>query len=126
VHYAVLDPVALTLSICYAHAMNNLPHRPKSASEFTYEDGHMHAFPECAHEWPVQVEVPQEAVGSVIKDANGNPLQDGDSIAVIKDLAIKGTSSVVKVGTKVKNIRLIDGHHIDCTIDGTGPIRLKS
>jgi protein PhnA len=87
----------------------------------------MYVCPECAHEWPMQAEAPQEEVGRVIKDANGTPLQDGDSITVIKDLKIKGTSSVVKVGTKVKNIRLVDGDHdIDCKIDGIGPMRLKS
>jgi protein PhnA len=86
----------------------------------------MYVCPECAHEWPQQaVEAVEEK--RVWRDANGNELQDGDAVTVIKDLKIKGSSSVVKVGTKVKNIRLIEGDHdIDCKIDGIGAMQLKS
>lgn len=106
--------------------MSALPKCPKCGSEFTYEDGVMYVCPECAHEWS------GEAASSadeqrVVRDANGNVLQDGDSVTVIKDLKVKGSSSVVKVGTKVKNIRLVEGDHdIDCKIDGIGAMQLKS
>lgn len=106
--------------------MSTLPNCPKCHSEFTYEDGALFVCPECAHEWP------REAVASgderrVVRDANGNELVDGDSVSVIKDLKVKGTSLVVKVGTKVKNIRLVEGDHdIDCKIDGIGAMQLKS
>jgi protein PhnA len=106
--------------------MSALPKCPQCNSEYTYEDGANYVCPECAHEWPQQA---AEAVEEkrVWKDANGNVLQDGDSVTVIKDLKIKGSSSVVKVGTKVKNIRLIEGDHdIDCKIDGIGAMQLKS
>ncbi len=107
--------------------MSALPPCPQCQSLFTYEDGQLLVCPECAHEWS-----PAEAPGSeeqtrTIRDANGNVLQDGDSVTVIKDLKVKGSSLVVKVGTKVKNIRLIDGDHdIDCKIDGFGAMQLKS
>ncbi len=106
--------------------MTALPHCPKCNSEYTYEDGAMLVCPECAHEWSAtQVEVVDEV--KVIKDAVGNALQDGDTVTVIKDLKVKGSSSVVKVGTKVRNIRLVDGDHdIDCKIDGIGQMGLKS
>jgi protein PhnA len=106
--------------------MSALPKCPQCNSEYTYEDGANYVCPECAHEWPQQA---AEAVEEkrVWKDANGNVLQDGDSVTVIKDLKIKGSSLVVKVGTKVKNIRLIEGDHdIDCKIDGIGAMQLKS
>lgn len=107
--------------------MSSLPSCPQCASEYTYEDMAMFVCPECAHEWP-QEAVEENATGEqVITDANGNPLQDGDTVSVIKDLKVKGSSSVVKVGTKVKNIRLVDGDHdIDCKIDGIGAMKLKS
>ena len=106
--------------------MSGLPNCPKCKSEFTYEDGSMFVCPECAHEWSKDAGASTEET-RVWKDANGNVLQDGDSVTVIKDLKIKGSSSVVKVGTKVKNIRLIDGDHdIDCKIDGIGAMQLKS
>ncbi|NOS89530.1 MAG: alkylphosphonate utilization protein [Methylococcaceae bacterium] len=107
--------------------MSNLPACPACGSAFTYEDGSLYICPECAHEWP-QTGAPADAAeGRVIKDANGNVLQDGDSVTVIKDLKVKGTSLVVKVGTKVKGIRLVDGDHdIDCKIDGIGAMKLKS
>jgi protein PhnA len=107
--------------------MNNLPPCPACGSEFTYEDNGMFICPECAHEWSNTV--PQETAADVriIKDANGSLLQDGDTVTVIKDLKVKGSSLVVKVGTKVKNIRLVDGDHdIDCKIEGIGAMKLKS
>jgi protein PhnA len=107
--------------------MSNLPKCPACGSEFTYEDGDMYICPECAHEWPKGERAEAGADELVVKDANGNVLQDGDSITVIKDLKVKGSSSVVKVGTKVKNIRLVEGdHNIDCKIDGIGAMKLKS
>lgn len=103
--------------------MSTLPPCPECSSEYVYEDGNMFVCPECAHEWS------KDAVeeGSGIKDAVGNPLNDGDTVTVVKDLKVKGSSLIVKVGTKVKNIRLVDGDHdIDCKIDGIGPMKLKS
>lgn len=109
--------------------MSEIPPCPKCASEYSYSDGYQYVCPTCAHEWPLAT-ASEEApsVGErVWRDANGNTLVDGDSVTVIKDLKIKGTSSVVKVGTKVKNIRLVDGDHdIDCKIDGVGAMKLKS
>ncbi len=104
----------------------SLPKCPKCGSEYTYEDGDLFVCPECAHEWSkVAAEAADE--GLVVRDAVGNVLQDGDTVTVIKDLKVKGSSSVVKVGTKVKNIRLVDGDHdIDCKIDGIGAMGLKS
>ena len=109
--------------------MSNLPGCPKCNSEHTYEDGNLLVCPECAHEWTLSAAVDSSAEPSqgVIKDAVGNVLQDGDSVTVIKDLKVKGSSSVVKVGTKVRNIRLVEGDHdIDCKIDGIGAMKLKS
>ncbi|RYZ85938.1 MAG: alkylphosphonate utilization protein [Moraxellaceae bacterium] len=107
----------------------SLPVCPKCHSEYTYEDGDILICPECAHEWSA-AEVAVNEVAAVIKDANGNALNDGDTVTVIKDLKVKGSSLVVKVGTKVKSIRLLpdsnDGHDIDCKIDGIGPMKLKS
>ena len=106
----------------------SLPNCPKCQSAYTYEDGELLVCPECAHEWQEGEE--QAEAQSIIKDANGNVLQDGDSVTVIKDVNIKGSSSVVKVGTKVKTIRLVpdasDGHDIECKIEGSGQIKLKS
>ena len=107
--------------------MSKLPSCPVCGSEFTYEDGSLYICPECAHVWPKDGVAEENADGRIIKDANGNVLQDGDSVTVIKDLKVKGSSLVVKVGTKVKNIRLVDGDHdIDCKIDGIGAMKLKS
>ncbi|MCY6356161.1 zinc ribbon domain-containing protein YjdM [Clostridium sp. ZS2-4] len=106
--------------------MVDLPNCPKCNSEYTYEDGNLFICPECAHEWTLESEANSEDK-KIIKDANGNVLNDGDSVTVIKDLKVKGSSSVVKIGTKVKNIRLVDGdHNIDCKIDGFGAMSLKS
>ena len=107
--------------------MSGLPNCPQCGSQFTYEDGAMLVCPECAHEWSAQTEAAGEEQGREVRDSNGNVLQDGDTVTVIKDLKVKGSSLVVKVGTKVKNIRLVDGDHdIDCKIDGIGAMSLKS
>lgn len=106
--------------------MANLPNCPQCNSEYTYEDGNIFVCPECAHEWS-QEAVAETAEETVVRDANGNVLQDGDTITIIKDLKVKGSSSSLKVGTKVKNIRLVDGdHNIDCKIEGFGAMSLKS
>ena len=107
--------------------MSSLPSCPQCQSAFTYEDGAMYVCPECAHEWPkaASAEVVEEK--TVVRDAVGNILNDGDSVTVIKDLKVKGSSLVIKVGTKAKNIRLVDGDHdIDCKVDGIGAMQLKS
>lgn len=106
--------------------MSPFPPCPSCGSEFTYEDGSRYVCPECAHEWdPAAAGGPEPA--HVVRDARGTVLQDGDSVTVIKDLKVKGSSQVVKVGTKVKNIRLVEGDHdIDCRIDGIGAMGLKS
>ena len=105
--------------------MPALPKCPSCSSEYTYEDGELYVCPECAHEWAKSAE--GAADDSVVKDAFGNVLNDGDSVTVIKDLKIKGSSLVVKVGTKVRNIRIVSGDHdIDCKIDGIGAMQLKS
>jgi protein PhnA len=106
--------------------MTTLPSCPKCKSSFTYEDSGMFVCPECAHEWKAGEETTQDETAQV-KDAHGNVLADGDAITVIKDLKVKGSSLVVKVGTKVKNIKLVEGdHNIDCKIEGIGPMKLKS
>lgn len=105
----------------------SLPNCPKCNSEYTYEDGSLLICPECAHEWALELETENSEDKMIIKDANGNVLNDGDSITVIKDLKVKGSSSAIKIGTKVKNIRLVAGdHNIDCYIDGFGAMKLKS
>lgn len=107
--------------------MSDLPNCPECHSEYTYADRDMFVCPECAHEWSQTTSSATVSAEKTVKDANGNLLQDGDSITVIKDLKVKGSSLVVKVGTKVKNIRLVDGDHdIDCKIDGIGAMKLKS
>ncbi|MGL5351953.1 MAG: zinc ribbon domain-containing protein YjdM [Clostridium sp.] len=107
--------------------MVDLPNCPKCNSEYTYEDGGLFICPECAHEWTAQAEGANSDDKKVIRDANGNILNDGDTVTVIKDLKVKGSSSALKIGTKVKNIRLVDGDHdIDCKIDGFGAMSLKS
>lgn len=107
--------------------MSSLPPCPQCRSALTYPDGSLLVCPECAHEW-----APGEAAAAaddvrVVRDAVGNTLRDGDTVTVIKDLKVKGSSAVVKVGTRVKGIRLVDGDHdIDCRIDGIGAMQLKS
>lgn len=106
--------------------MSQLPSCPQCDSKYTYEDGIQFICPECGYEWSEAEAAGDEAV-SAVRDANGNELQEGDTVTVIKDLKVKGSSSVVKVGTKVKNIRLVEGDHdIDCKIDGIGAMKLKS
>ncbi|APX92692.1 alkylphosphonate utilization protein [Halomonas sp. 1513] len=112
--------------------MSDLPHCPACASEFTYHDGIQCVCPECGHEWAPGEET-AEGREDVLeaRDAHGNPLADGDSVTVIKDLKVKGSSSVIKVGTKVKNVRLIEGdadggHNLDCKVEGIGPLKLTS
>lgn len=106
--------------------MSDLPECPECGSKFTYEDRELLVCPECAHEWsPGEQAVTEDA--PVVGDANGNALHDGDSVTVIKDLKLKGSSTVIKVGTRVKNIRLVEGDHdIDCKVEGIGAIKLKS
>ena len=112
--------------------MTALPACPKCASELTYQDGPMCVCPECAHEWEPASVSAALAVGSdeperVVRDANGNVLKDGDTVIVVKDLPVKGASSALKAGTKVKGIRLVEGdHNIDCKIEGFGGMKLKS
>ena len=112
--------------------MSTLPPCPKCASTFTYEDGSLYICPECAHEWdpgassaagPAEI----DESDPVVRDANGNVLKDGDAVIVIKDLPVKGASSALKAGTKVRSIRLVEGdHNIDCKIEGFGGMKLKS
>ncbi len=105
--------------------MNTLPKCPKCNSEYTYQDATLFICPECANEWTN--EIIEKTAEPIVKDANGNILKDGDTVTVIKDLKVKGSSLVVKVGTKVKNIRLVEGDHdIDCKVEGIGPMKLKS
>lgn len=107
--------------------MESLPPCPTCQSAYTYEDGDNFVCPECAHEWPRQAATVVEDGPKPVRDAVGNTLADGDTVTVIKDLKVKGSSSVVKVGTKVRNIRLVDGDHdIDCRIEGFGAMQLKS
>lgn len=106
----------------------NLPNCPQCSSEYTYEMGALLVCPECAHEWSSETEEAVE-LERVVKDASGNVLADGDTVTILKDLKVKGSSTSVKVGTKVKNIRLIspvDGHDIDAKVDGFGSMYLKS
>ena len=106
--------------------MQPLPSCPLCNSEYTYEDNGMYICPECAHEWAISADAADDQK-RIVRDAHGNELKDGDSVTVIKDLKVKGASSVVKVGTKVRNIRLVDGDHdIDCKIEGIGAMQLKS
>lgn len=107
--------------------MNPLPPCPKCGSVYTYEDGDQYICPECAYEWDKIAVADSGEQVRIVRDSNGNVLNDGDTVTVIKDLKVKGSSSVVKVGTKVKNIRIIEGDHdIDCKIDGFGAMQLKS
>lgn len=107
--------------------MNEQPDCPQCGSQYTYNDGSMNVCPECGYEWSGAVAETGEDQVRVIRDRNGNELRDGDTVTVIKDLKVKGSSTVVKVGTKVRNIRLVEGDHdIDCKIDGIGAMKLKS
>lgn len=108
--------------------MDTMPPCPNCQSALTYADGALYICPECAHEWAAAVAAPEGAEPEVVvRDANGNVLQDGDAVIVIKDLPVKGASSALKSGTKVRNIRLVEGdHNIDCRIEGFGGMKLKS
>ncbi|UYZ22006.1 zinc ribbon domain-containing protein YjdM [Mesobacillus jeotgali] len=107
--------------------MSNLPNCPKCSSVYTYEDGPLLVCPECSHEWDPAAAMANGEDSKIVKDSNGNILSTGDSVSVIKDLKVKGTSSVIKIGTKAKNIRLIDGDHdIECKLEGFGAMKLKS
>lgn len=106
--------------------MQSLPPCPKCKCEYTYEDGAMFICPECAYEWSKEASTSE--VATIIKDAYGTVLSDGDAVVVIKDLKLKGSSAVIKGGTKVKNIRLNyeSDHNLDCKVDGIGAMGLKS
>lgn len=107
--------------------MSNLPPCPQCGSAFTYEDGILFMCPECAHEWPQTAAEDSAEKERIVRDAHGNVLADGDAVTLVKDLKVKGSSLVIKVGTKVKSIRIIEGDHdIDCKIDGVGAMQLKS
>ncbi|MBU4440441.1 MAG: alkylphosphonate utilization protein [Acetobacterium sp.] len=107
--------------------MEQLPNCPKCNSEYTYEDGELLICPECAHEWTVDAANENSGDEKIVKDSNGNVLTNGDTVILIKDLKVKGSSQDLKKGTKVKNIRLVDGdHNIDCKIDSFGAMSLKS
>lgn len=104
-----------------------LPACPQCQSPYTYEGGDQFVCPECAYEWSETLQESNVESAITAKDANGNVLVDGDAVTVIKDLKVKGSSSVLKQGTKVKSIRLVEGdHNIDCKIDGFGAMKLKS
>jgi protein PhnA len=106
--------------------MSTLPNCPKCSSEYSYQDGAQYVCPECAHEWAMDGS-DDGTDDKIVRDSNGNILQNGDTVTVIKDLKVKGSSLVVKVGTRVKGIRLVDGDHdIDCKIPGVGAMKLKS
>jgi len=107
--------------------MENIPNCPKCESEFTYEEGSLFICPMCAYEWSKDA-VEEVEAGLVVRDANGNILEEGDNVTVIKDLKVKGSSDGIKVGTKIKGIHLVegtDGHNIDCKVPGVGAIKLK-
>ena len=107
--------------------MNDLPNCPKCDSAYTYEDGNLLVCPECAHEWTMGSEAGNMDNEMIFKDAHGTILNDGDMVTIIKDLKVKGSSTPIKIGTKVKNIRLVDGdHNIECRVDGFGAMELKS
>jgi len=107
--------------------MTSLPNCPKCNSEYTYEDGDVFICPECANEWTLDSTSNENSDVIIVKDSNGNILNDGDSVTIIKDLKVKGSSTPLKQGTKVKGIRLVEGdHNIDCKINGFGAMKLKS
>ncbi|KAA8996158.1 alkylphosphonate utilization protein [Affinibrenneria salicis] len=107
--------------------MQKLPDCPQCGSEYTWQADEVLNCPECGHEWPLNGESAAQEEGLIVRDANGNLLADGDSVTVVKDLKVKGSSSALKIGTKVKSIRLVEGdHNIDCKIDGFGAMQLKS
>ena len=105
--------------------MSKLPNCPQCNSEYAYEDRNLFVCPECGHEWRESDGKPETT--NLVKDSNGNILDDGDTVSIIKDLKVKGASSMLKIGTKVKNIRLVEGdHNIECKVEGFGAMKLKS
>lgn len=109
--------------------MKKLPNCVQCGSELTYEDGNLYVCPECAHEWAQNTETKEEESPLVVRDAHGNILQHGDSVTIIKDIKVKGSSSALKIGVKVKEIHLVkavDGHNIEAKVPGFGPMMLKS
>jgi len=107
--------------------MTDLPPCPKCSSAYTYEDGELYICPECSHEWSKSAPAESTEEKRIVRDAYGNVLNDGDNVTLIKDLKVKGSSSVIKVGTKIKIVRLVDGdHNIDCKVEGVGAMGLKS
>ncbi|MDF1810656.1 MAG: zinc ribbon domain-containing protein YjdM [Verrucomicrobiales bacterium] len=109
--------------------MSDLPVCPECSSEYTYESGHFLACPDCGHEWTPTAEAETDENPDAVKDAFGNILESGDTVKLTKDLKVKGTSTTLKMGTKVKNIRIVessDGHNIDCKVDSVGQMKLKS
>jgi len=107
--------------------MSTLPPCPKCNADYTYEDRSFLVCPQCANEWSPNDTAAEQEAERMVRDSAGNVLQDGDTVTVIKDLKLKGSSGVIKIGTKVRNIRLVEGDHdIDCKIDGFGPMSLKS
>jgi protein PhnA len=120
-----IAPTCLSPNCRERMAMSEIPPCPQCQSAFAYEDGNLLICPECGHEWSPTAS--EAAAETDFRDANGVVLTDGDTVSIIKDLKLKGSSQVLKVGTKVKNIRLVDGdHNIDCKIDGFGAMKLKS
>lgn len=118
----IVNPLPL-----WREPVSDIPNCPKCGSAYAYEDRNLFICPECAHEWTTDETSESAEAALNVTDANGNPLKDGDSVTVIKDLKVKGSSLVVKVGTRVKNIRLVEGDHdIDCKIEGIGAMKLKS
>lgn len=106
--------------------MSTIPACPQCGLENTYPDGENYVCPDCAYEWPMQAVAAQDEDSLVVKDANGNLLADGDAVVLIKDLKVKGSSTTLKMGTKVKSIRLVGGdHEVDCKMDG-GSFMLKA
>ncbi len=109
--------------------MEDLPYCPKCISRYTYESEGLYICPDCAYEWPIDTLSEGAEEELIVKDVHRNSLKDGDSVTIIKDLKVKGTSSVLKVGVKVKNIRVVEevnGHNIDAKVKGVGEIMLKS
>jgi protein PhnA len=109
--------------------MKNLPNCTQCGSELTYEDRDLYICPECGHEWTENLASEPEKQKAMVRDAHGNLLQDGDSVTIIKDIKIKGASSSIKIGLKIKDIRLVEevnGHNIEAKVPGFGPMMLKS
>ena len=107
--------------------MNSLPPCPQCNSPFTYEDRELLVCPECAHEWQAAADSEPAEVARTVRDANGNDLIEGDVATLIKDLKVKGSSSVLKIGSRIRINRIVEGdHNIDCRVDKIGEMMLKS